>query len=47
MTNQERVDSYLKGTMTPEEERQFMADCCLQPALGYMLTMTGMKQILA
>ena len=47
MTNKERIDNYLSGNMSLEEQREFMADCCLQPALGYMLTLKGLKRALA
>ncbi len=46
MTKQEKIDNYLDGVMSPEEEKEFMAECCLSPSLGYMLYATGIRRAL-
>ena len=33
MVNQERIDNYIRGKMTPIEEAQFIADCKTNPSL--------------
>lgn len=42
MVNEERIDNYLRGLMTPEEETQFIADCKTDSALREEAVMTAL-----
>ena len=38
----ERINAYINGTMTQEEETKFMQDCVDNPNLHYQLSRAGM-----
>lgn len=45
MTNQERINSYLNGTMSPKEEKDFMNDCCEHNSLMTQLCLEGIFRV--
>lgn len=42
ISNTERIDSYLRGNMSKEEEKEFMLDCTINSDLQQQLSITGM-----
>lgn len=38
----DRIDAYLRGQMSPEEEKSFMQDCCSNPELKERAIMTAL-----
>jgi len=38
---EERIDDYIRGRMTPEEEQKFLADCKSNPELKEQAIMTA------
>ena len=41
-SNTERIDSYLNGNMSKQEEKEFMLDYTINPELQQQLSITGM-----
>lgn len=41
MTYKDKVNAYLDGTMTEQEEKEFMQDCCNDIALRNQLFFTA------
>ena len=44
MTDKERIEAYLNGTMSPKEEKEFMQDCCNNPFLRNQMFFEGVRR---